>query len=74
MNLLNKSQAEAVYSAMVAMNNVGGMIDARMEDRRVIERSIGIWVYELLEGEWEPGERYSDQAEFAAAYELEGAL
>lgn len=72
MKLLNQSQAEAVYSAMCALNNVGGLVDARMENRRVIERSIGIWVYELLEGEWEPGERYASQAEFAAAYGLDG--
>ena len=35
--ILNKSQAEAVYSAMCALNNVSGRVDAQMPSGRVVE-------------------------------------
>lgn len=67
---LNQSQAEAVYSAMCALNNVGGRVFAAMGDRRVTEAKSCITVFERLEGQWEPRERYASQQEFAAAYGL----
>lgn len=70
MNILNKAQAEAVYSAMCELNNVSGRINAVMGDRRVAEINGCITVFEYLEGQWEPSERYDNQADFAAAYGL----
>lgn len=71
MKILNQAQAEAVYAAMCQLNNVGGRIDARLEDCRVADRGIQICVYKCLDGEWEPGELYADQNAFAAAYGLD---
>lgn len=67
--ILNKSQAEAVYSAMCALNNVGGYCNELMvgkhdaivvsyEDGRVVVFGDAI-------------ERYSDQSAFASAYGLQ---
>ncbi len=69
--ILNQSQARAVYDAMAALNNVGGLMDVRFEDSRVTERKIGgIWVYESIAGDWEPAEHFADQHDFAATYGL----
>lgn len=69
--ILNQSQAEAVYSAMRALNNVSGRVFATMGDQRVTEANGCVTVFEYLDGQWEPGERYDSQAAFAAAYGLQ---
>lgn len=70
--ILTQTQAEAVYDAMCALNNVGGRLKTVLADtRRVIEYPGGsIIVSELLRGGWEPCERYATQADFAAAYNV----
>ena len=56
--ILNKSQAEAVYSAMCALNNVGGRINATLnETERVVERISGsIYVLAWIDCAWVPRE------------------
>ena len=70
--MLTQAQAEAAYTAMCALNNVSSRLMATCEEKlRVVERSCGgIYVLEMLEGEWAPSERYENQAAFATAYGL----
>lgn len=69
-NVLNQAQAEAVYGAMVALNNVGGLIDVRIYDVRngqlidVREAASGNVKVICLNGR----EDYENQNAFAAAY------
>lgn len=76
--ILTKPQAEAVYSAMCALNNVTGKVNATfMNSRAAIE---GITAFEDTYGEvhvWQTlggvahnTERYENQAAFATAYSL----
>ena len=64
---------EAAHTAMCALNNVSSRLMATFEEKlRVVERpSGGIYVLEMLQGEWSPSERYDDQAAFATAYILQ---
>lgn len=64
--ILNKSQAEAVYSAMCELNNVSGYIDAVLQGVRVKEHANGV-VQITKKGE---SEDYSNQSAFATAYGL----
>lgn len=68
--ILNSSQAQAVYAAMCALNNVGGKIDRiylQGGQIRVHEDTTGrIFVDSKLDGE----EFYISQVGFAAAYGL----
>lgn len=67
--ILTQAQAEAVYSAMCALNNVGGCIDCRIGYIRVNESAIaGI----LIMARGKRTERHDNQAAFAAAYGLNG--
>ena len=70
--ILKQSQAEAVYSAMCALNNVGGRINATLnETERVVERISGsIYVLAWIDCDWVPREHYTDQNAFAEAYGL----
>lgn len=83
--ILSKAQAEAVYSAMVALNNVGGRIAVTLpwqESRalddgdgfsrvRVVEAPDGgIEVFQVRNAIAQDGEQYASQAEFAQAYGL----
>ena len=68
--ILIQTEAETVYSAMRALNNVGGRLHAMLDqDHKVhvveTDRSIEIWT----EGGG-PVESYADQSAFAAAYGL----
>ena len=74
--MLTQAQAEAAYTAMCALNNVSSRLMATFEEKlRVVERpSGGIYVLEMLQGEWSPSERYDDQAAFATAYSLQQGL
>lgn len=67
-NILNQAQAEAVYSAMCALNNVGGRIAANIGVINVYE-SIDGWVQVTSPGL--PTEVYATQSEFATAYGLQ---
>lgn len=65
--ILNKSQAEAVYSAMCALNNVAGRLDCTVQEITNVRESVIGTVYvksgKLLES-------HTDQNAFAAAYGL----
>lgn len=66
--ILNQSQAEAVYSAMCALNNVGMRIDANIRATRVVEGpGGGVVVF----GYAQPTEQYANQSAFATAYGLQ---
>ena len=66
--ILNKSQAEAVYAAMCALNNVGGiyLLNIETPEFSAKEDTYGIKLRDVK------GviERHADQAAFAAAYSL----
>lgn len=67
--ILTKAQAEAVYSVMCALNNVGGRADIAIDAKhlKIIEATdgqIAIWVKNF------PEEVYANQSAFAAAYGL----
>lgn len=69
--ILTPAQAEAVYSAMCALNNVGGRLHARLEQDgavHVAEYPGRIEVYVANAG---PVEFYRDQSAFAATYGLQ---
>jgi hypothetical protein len=73
-NILNKPQAEAVYSAMCALNNVNGLISAyiRTDSGRFIEiheNSGGIFL-RADELHLPLVEDHRSQSAFAAAYGL----
>lgn len=74
--ILNQSQAEAVYSAMCHLNNVGGQISAQIKTRDATVTvadygtHAGVKISSLcrngLEHEW-----HDNQAAFATAYGLQ---
>lgn len=73
--ILNKSQAEAVYSAMCALNNVGNtsgdvriLMDRAQNDIRVQWQDDVVVRRGSLTG---PREAYDDQSAFATAYGLD---
>ncbi|OZI20086.1 hypothetical protein CAL26_21260 [Bordetella genomosp. 9] len=66
--ILTQAQAEAVYSAMCALNNVGGMIGATLGEAHIAEFPSGrIEVWRSADAR----EMYSGQTDFAAAYGLD---
>lgn len=73
--ILNQSQAEAVYSAMCALNNVGNVrLDAFLENHfHAREMSDGRIVVHAAStpGYIAQPEIYADQAAFATAYGLQ---
>lgn len=72
--ILTKAQAEAVYSAMCALNNIGARLTALTidEEFRVAERVTGrIALYVSTGADWEPAEAYDSQSAFATAYGLQ---
>lgn len=79
--ILNQSQAEAVYSAMCALNNVNGRLHARMSGRyegsivHCVEQSGGRGQLQIYWGDPSGNphglaEHYPNQAAFATAYGL----
>jgi hypothetical protein len=67
--ILTKAQAEAVYSAMCALNNVGGVIgDLTLRAGLRVQWLSSVTVREGLCGSFE---EYGNQAEFATAYGLQ---
>lgn len=80
--MLNPAQAEAMYSAMVALNNVGGRLHAMidLEDENVQYLHVveyedkSVWVFVGSATGHRAGgsyEKYDDWNAFAAAYELD---
>ena len=68
--ILNQSQAEAVYSAMCHLNNVGGALSAVIGGIRVEETHSGavqVWTLQTNSKK----ERHSSQSAFATAYGLQ---
>lgn len=71
--ILTTAQAQAVYSAMCALNNIGAVIDVEIPGgcggTRIQETFTGSV---RIEQRWDDrkSERYADQAAFAAAYGL----
>ena len=69
MSILNRAQAEAVYSAMCAMNNVGlRACDLSFSNAIVKQASNG--EVSVIGPAAVDDEIYANQAEFAAAYGL----
>lgn len=64
--ILNQAQAEAVYSAMCALNNVGAKITTAVDGKFVFETSTGLV---LVDSDTER-ETYAGQFDFATAYNL----
>ena len=79
--ILNQAQAEAIYSAMCALNNVGGHLDAYVPNlsnpakkgHLVVVREMGAATIEVRAGFAEGAERedYRNRSAFAAAYGLQ---
>ena len=79
MALLTQAQADAVYRAMVALNNVSGIINVRLPvgatgrhinvHEEVMTDDIVIQL--VMEGAPYSSERYADQNAFAEAYKLD---
>lgn len=71
--ILNQAQAEAIYSAMCALNNVGGRIAVMIDFNKASEREIVQDNYGNVLVKSDLGmkvERHTSQAAFAAAYSL----
>lgn len=76
--ILSKTQAEAVYTAISAIDKVGGRADAFIEGRtaNIYARELSdgrVIVHEIPHNAPRPDittELYSNQADFAAAYDL----
>lgn len=66
--ILNNTQAEAVYSAMCTLNNVGGEIDVRIEALSVRSLDNGMIVVNCSTTRRIEG--YASQSDFAVAYSL----
>ncbi|MBU0917884.1 MAG: hypothetical protein KKD97_16185 [Gammaproteobacteria bacterium] len=64
--ILNQSQAEAVYSAMCHLNNVGGRFACSLNDGKCVEAWGSVRVFGAIGVE----ETYPDQSSFATAYGL----
>ncbi len=77
--ILSKAQAEAVYSAMVALNNVSGNISVWIGENysngQHVEGSINgtgsFQVYQMVHGVAIKQESYEGQGAFRDAYRLE---
>lgn len=74
--ILNQATAEAVYSAMCALNNVGGKLNADVpgvhpgHSVNVLETHRGVLIRHMSGGACRNLERHTNQAAFAAAYNL----
>lgn len=73
--ILNQAQAEAVYSALCALNNVGASIRGRIELTGDIEVKVllsgGVQVWNTAPNAGSGFESFSHPAAFAAAYSLQ---
>jgi hypothetical protein len=80
MSMLTQAQAESVFGAMVQLNNVGGILHARLPLAGGLGRHIivmeeimsdDIVVSLYVGGANQGSERYANQNAFAAAYGLD---
>jgi len=74
--ILTTAQAQAVYSAMCALNNIGAVIDVEIPGGCGGTRIQGTFTGSVrVEQRWDDwkSERYPDQDAFAAAYGLRDA-
>ncbi|PTT88409.1 hypothetical protein DBR42_09845 [Pelomonas sp. HMWF004] len=74
--ILTRPQANAVYSAMCTLNNVGARLSARRsigtEWFSVLEDDSGmVVVWTVADGRPDQVERHASQSDFAAAYGLQ---
>lgn len=70
--LLNQSQAEAVYNAMCHLNNVGALLETVMMGRGLIV-TLKQWDHgPIVINEGDQREFHADQLAFATAYGLTG--
>lgn len=76
--ILNQSQAKAVYSAMCALNNVGGRIATTIAivdagtHVNAYETSLGVvFLVKVCDFDRVDSEEYESQAAFATAYGLQ---
>ncbi|MDR6216213.1 hypothetical protein [Paracidovorax wautersii] len=68
--ILNQAQAEAVYSAMCALNNVSGRCtELAIGDGDAIVQNYTSGTVIVIDGN--ATERYADQTAFATAYSLQ---
>lgn len=67
--ILSQAQAEAVYSAMVALNNVSGRIEKTLIGRVVVTETHS-GVVTVDDPDRDVSAAYDNQADFAAAYGL----
>lgn len=66
--ILNQSQARAVYDAMCALNNVGGICgDITLDEGVRVQWLDSVTIRDGLSG---PREEYANQSAFAHAYGL----
>jgi hypothetical protein len=72
--ILTKAQAKAVYSAMCAMNSVGGRLDKIELLGKGHSTIVGVGIYGrvVVERAAKTPELYADHSAFAAAYGLDG--
>ncbi len=69
--ILNQAQAEAVYSAMCALNNVGGKLWCYVGGYRIEDEGAdGVTIMNDYRVNPQTLERHASQAAFAAAYNL----
>lgn len=81
MNLLSHTQAEAVYSAMVALNNVGARAHVRfeLEDGATLhtceyeDKTVQVFIGDAVGNRADGGsfEQFRTQNDFAKAYGIE---
>lgn len=80
MAMLTQAQADAVYRAMVALNNVGGIIHARLPLTGGVGRHLVVLEEVMTDdivvslhvgGACQGSERYVNQNAFAEAYKLD---
>ncbi len=75
--ILSQTQAETVYAAMCALNNVGGKLTTALPSGAAYLAIVSdpdsemLGVIEFVEGEQKGYEEYENQASFVAAYGLE---
>lgn len=76
--ILTQAQAEAVYSAMCALNNVGAELKATIYTRdsagdymRVYQDGGSVKVVDVIRHSIETKEHYDNQSAFAAAYGMQ---
>lgn len=71
--ILNPAQAEAVYSAMCALNNVCGRLQATFDGGLISVEEVQVGTILVSRFYGGPREVYASQADFAIAYRVDGS-